>query len=68
LIVAEEATSRASDGTDEAAMQLLDVAPTTIAGAAALLRYAFEVAKRNDWDWPDNPDDEPSNLCLLVRP
>jgi hypothetical protein len=42
-----------SDTSDEAAMELLDVAPTMLAGARALLRYAYEVSERNDWIWPD---------------
>ena len=39
-------------------MALLDVAPTTVAGAAALLRHAFEVSERNDWAWPDKLGDD----------
>jgi hypothetical protein len=58
LTAAQKATAKAFDDADDAAMTLLDVKPTTVAGAAALLRYAFEVSKRNDWVWPDLGDDE----------
>jgi hypothetical protein len=48
------AADAASDEADAAALTLLDVAPTTIAGCVALLRYANNYVERNgdDVTWP----------------
>jgi hypothetical protein len=65
-VAAEQTTSHASDRSDTAAATLLNVTPTTVAGAAALLRFAFDVCKRNDWMWPDElGDDDVPWLALL---
>jgi hypothetical protein len=45
---------------DGIAFRFLDEPPTTIAGVAALLRYAYEVAADGGPAWPDRfPDDPP---------
>lgn len=55
---ADEATDVASDDLDDAAVDLLNIVPTTIAGAAALLRYAYDVTRADGWTWPDHVDAE----------
>jgi len=52
------ARGRASDAADAAAMALLDIEPTTVAGAAALLKY---VAEEEDLTFPDNLADDDGN-------
>jgi hypothetical protein len=48
---------RAYDAQHDAALALLSVAPTTITGAVALLRYANEYTETESGDdmWPDHP-------------
>jgi len=45
-VLAEAAVAKACDGADDAARALLDVPPSTTAGAAALLRYVAEFEEK----------------------
>jgi hypothetical protein len=62
-IAAKEETERCFDEADEAAMALLDVKPTTVAGAAALLRLGFEPnILQTWWQWPENVSEDSSKF------
>lgn len=58
-ILAEREIIRRNDAADAAAIVLIEVRATTLAGTLALLRYAVEAENRDIGAWPDGlVDDE----------
>jgi hypothetical protein len=60
-IEAEKASNQLADAETEAAIELINVEPVTLAGAAALMRYVADM-EANGCLWPDGlqNDDKPS--------
>ena len=66
-IAAGKEMDRCFDVADDAAWALLDVRPTTLIGAAALLRLASEDEDLlDDWVWPDHVENEVCNFHALL--
>src|ERR1035437_9513987 len=64
-IAAERAVSEGSDNETAAAMMLINVKPTTLTGAAALLEYVAH--ERPDEEWPDELVDDDDRATSFYR-
>jgi hypothetical protein len=62
-IEAEKASNQLADAETEAAIELINVEPVTLAGAAALMKYVADMEAKGCL-WPDGlqDDDKPSKL------
>jgi hypothetical protein len=66
VVAARAKTGRLYEVADKAALKLLDIKPTTIAGAAALLQLASEpVVVETGWIWPENVSGEHDWFAVL---
>jgi hypothetical protein len=64
-IAAERAVSECSENETAAAMMLINVNPTTLTGAAALLEYVAH--ERRDEEWPDELEDDDGRATSFYR-
>jgi hypothetical protein len=65
-IAAERAVFEGSDNENAAAMMLINVNPTTLTGAAALLEYVAQHERRGD-EWPDELRDDDDRATSFYR-
>ena len=64
-IAAARAVSECSENETAAAMMLINVNPTTLTGAAALLEYVAH--ERRDEEWPDELEDDDGRATSFYR-
>ena len=64
-IAAERAVFEGSENETAAAMMLINVNPTTLTGAAALLEYVAH--ERRDEEWPDELEDDDGRATSFYR-
>jgi hypothetical protein len=65
-IAAARAVSEGSDNETAAAMMLINVEPTTLTGAAAILEYVAQHERRGD-AWPDELEDDDGRATSFYR-